>query len=99
LDVGLHFATLPRDPMDPATDRAYPRSLRMARRVFACAWLVALAGALAACDSPDCIPGDRQGCRCADSTYGYLTCPTGGHYPTDAACDCIRGLSPDASSE
>lgn len=58
---------------------------------------IALGVCVAGCESPECVAGDLQGCRCGDGTYGYRTCALNGRYAPDAACDCLRGLTPDAS--
>ncbi|MEI8254329.1 MAG: hypothetical protein WCJ30_01515 [Deltaproteobacteria bacterium] len=68
------------------------------RAVFIAAAL-ALGVCAAGCDAPECVAGDQQGCRCGDGTYGYRTCAVNGRYAPDSACDCIRRLTPDASSE
>jgi hypothetical protein len=61
--------------------------------------LATIATLLASCVGNEivCVEGDRLGCRCGDGTYGYLTCNAAGHYDTDAGCDCVNTLTPDAS--
>ncbi len=84
-----------------AASRHYPRTRREARatRVAFIAAVIALGACAAGCETAECVPGDLQGCRCADQSYGYRTCSVGGRYFPDAACDCIRGLTPDASRD
>lgn len=79
---------------------------RLGSRQLLTAWLIAVlvatgaAASVGSClsDAPVCVAGDRLGCRCDDGTYGYTTCSSVGQYGPDAACDCVRGLTPDASS-
>jgi hypothetical protein len=78
-----------------------PRRASAAHVTTVVMWMVAVALAtvgFASCldQGPECVPGDRLGCRCADGTYGFATCSSAGHYGPDAACDCVIGLTPDA---